>query len=199
VPIRGFQWLRTDVARHIAYEYAAAAISYPLRWDLALARYWRGRHLQCALASLDALAGDHDVMVASPFVEPSVLSTYASAAGARGPGSRGSALVALFGDLLPENLLRRSTKAGFTGSFWNRSSQSFVDEWAGAGIDERLVCLEGLRAEWRRARPSSNSFALLQRAWLASQHESNDRLVGRQSRDESLGAVLEGAEPAWSS
>jgi hypothetical protein len=129
---------------------------------------WRSRYLQCLLASRRALGADHDVALSGPFCDPLVLSTYASTHGASTPG-RKAALSTLAGDVLPGSLLSRRTKAGFDEPFFNRYSRSFVAGWAGHGVDERLVDVEGLRAEWRLDPPAANSYTLMQCAWLNEQ------------------------------
>jgi hypothetical protein len=103
----------------------------------------------------------------SPFVERGVLAAYAGSAGLAGLADRGSAFVDLVGDLLPETVLRRKTKAGFDDPFFNRHSREFVTRWSGRGVDARLVDKRELAAEWRSGMPSGNSYTLLQHAWLA--------------------------------
>jgi asparagine synthetase B (glutamine-hydrolysing) len=183
LPFREFQWLREEVRERLVSDYAADA-AQPLRWDDSVRRMWRSRYLQCALAAHRALGADHDVALTDPFCDPLVLSTYASAHGAYGPGRR-AALSALAGDVLPRPLLSRRTKAGFDEPFFNRYSRSFVREWAGRGVDERLVDIEALRAEWRLDPPAANSYTLMQHAWLSERNRS----TGVDTRSEQREAV----------
>lgn len=197
LPIDGFQWLKPDVRRNIAESYAADAVAWPLGWDGALRRYWRGRHVQCVLATLNALGDDHDVRVGSPFVDPAFLSDYAAAMGPAGPPGRARGLIDLLGDLLPERVLRRTTKASFDVPFWNRHTRAFLEGWTGAGVDDRLVDVEGLRREWAGERPAGNCYTLLQHAWLADAPRDGGGL-GAESFDQALGALPHRVEPAWS-
>lgn len=167
VPIVGFRWLRPAARRHIARDYARDLARWPLRWDRSVRMLWRCRHLQCIRSTLHALGQAHDVRVGSPFLEPEVLSAYALSAGRAGPPERGTALVELVGDLLPEEVLRRKQKAAFDAPFFNVHARRFARSWSGRGMDAQLVDAEQLAAEWRSAEPSPNSYTLLQQAWLA--------------------------------
>jgi hypothetical protein len=164
-----FDWLHEDVRSRIAGDYAKAAAGWPLRWDRSLDALWRSRHVQCVRSTLGAMASAHDTDLCSPFLEPGLLGAYGREAGPAGLRGRGSALSDLVGDLLPQDVLRRTTKAGFDDPFWNRHARAFVDRWSGKGMDEQLVDVEALRAEWRSERPSGNSYTLLQLAWLADE------------------------------
>lgn len=167
VPIRSFDWLRPEVRGFIAGDYARDLAQWPVRWNRSVQMLWRCRHLQCIRSSLRALGAAHDVRVGSPFLEQGVLSTYARALGATGPVERGSALIDLVGDLLPEYVLRRKTKASFDDPFFNTHSRDFVRAWSGNGVDRQLVDEGALSAEWGSPDPSPNSYTLLQHAWLA--------------------------------
>jgi asparagine synthase (glutamine-hydrolysing) len=78
----------------------------------------------------------------------------------------------LFGDLLPDDVLARTTKSGFDRAFWSEPSRAFAAEWDGAGADPELVDVEALRQEWMSPEPDPRSFTLLQAAWLASRAEA---------------------------
>jgi asparagine synthetase B (glutamine-hydrolysing) len=162
-----FGWLHESVRSRITHDYAKAAAEWPLRWDRSLEALWRSRHVQCIHSTLQAMASAHDTELNSPFIDGDLLSACARHAGAAGLPGRGSALIDLVGDLLPEDVLRRTTKAGFDNPFWNRHARAFVEGWSGRGVDERLVSVEALRAEWRLPQPTGNSYTLLQHAWLA--------------------------------
>ena len=61
----------------------------------------------------------------------------------------------LFGDVLPDAVLERSTKAFFDGAFWNAPSRAFVSEWDGSGVDLDVVDPDALRLEWSSRSPRS--------------------------------------------
>lgn len=170
MPPDSFDWLRPDVRRLVADGLARADADAPLRWDRSLRWWWRGRFTQCARATITGLGAAHDVSVGAPFSDPAVVGAYARAKGAAGPGGRQDALVDLLGGLLPASILRRSTKASFDEAFWNRETRAFVASWDGGGLDDRLVDPERLRERWNSQAPPTNSYTLLQQAWLAKHH-----------------------------
>lgn len=162
-----FGWLHDAARDAIAHDYARAAARRPLRWDRSLAAFWRSRYVQCARSTLRALGSAHDAELCSPFLDIELLGAYGRQAGPAGLRARSLAMTELLGDLLPEQVLRRTTKASFDDPFWNHHARAFVERWSGAGVDEELVSVEALRAEWRSEQPSGNSYTLLQHAWLA--------------------------------
>jgi asparagine synthase (glutamine-hydrolysing) len=181
LPFREFGWLWPDVGRYVAREYARSLQSLPLAWDRMIEHYWGSRTVQAVQASLRAVGSDHDGDVASPFSHPRVLAAFAHHTGSVGPQGRTRALRALVGDLLPEWLTGRSTKAQFDEPFYSTHSRAFLERWDGRGVDERLVDVEGFRREWASGHASANASTLLQRAWVA---EQRDRLsAGAQRGD----------------
>ena len=76
---------------------------------------------------------------------------------------------ALFGDLLPHDILARRGKATFTDAFLASDSRRFALAWDGvSGIDPEVVDGEILRAVWTAPNPHFGSAMLLQTAWLAT-------------------------------
>ena len=85
-----------------------------------------------------------------------------------GPGSRTEVLRSLVGDLLPDAMLSRTSKAAFDGAWWTHHAREFVASWDGSGVDPQLVDIEALRAEWLSERPTGVTSAMLQAAFVAS-------------------------------
>ena len=166
-PFEDFAWLRPSTRDALAPEYVRT-YTMPLRWDSSIEQMWRGRYLQCERATMAALAADYEAVLAAPFFDPQVLSSFAAAAGAAGLGRRAASLPELVGDVIPDRLAKRATKASFDPVFFGRHTREFVDGWDGSGVDADLVDPDALAREWRRDRPSANSFSLLQQAWLAA-------------------------------
>lgn len=117
------------------------------------------------------------VQVVHPFADPVFVSALAREGGMRGYPSRAAAMDALFGDVLPQSIRQRRTKASFDGVLWNRHSRSFVN-----GLQEddlhtafrrlqvnAIVDRSALVAHWTTPSPMANSFLLLQACWLALQ------------------------------
>jgi hypothetical protein len=74
----------------------------------------------------------------------------------------------LFGDLLPEKLLSRPSKAAFNAAVWGPGVRVFAADWGGEGVDERWVDAAALRREWLSERPDFGTALLLHAAWLAA-------------------------------
>ncbi len=187
-PFEKFEWLRPPTYEQLAPEYVRT-YSMPLRWDDSIDHMWRSRYLQCERATMAALAADHDAVLDAPFFDPQVLSSFAAAAGAAGLGKRAASLPALVGDVIPERLAQRTTKASFDPVFFGRHTREFVDSWDGSGVDPDLVDPDALAREWRRERPRANTFSLLQQAWLETDaaHPPADPASDPADRDPAAG------------
>jgi hypothetical protein len=74
---------------------------------------------------------------------------------------------ALFGDLLPPEVLSRRSKAGFDAVFFNRHSRAFANSWDGTGAPDGLIDAAALRQHWLDGAPNAQTFTLLQALWLA--------------------------------
>ena len=83
------------------------------------------------------------------------------------PGRR-AIMELLVGDLLPAEVITRTSKASFTPSLWNGESREFAHQWDGTGLDESLVRPDIVRREWLGSDPTVHSLSLLQQAWLHS-------------------------------
>ena len=171
-PFHRYNWIRPTQRRRIALAYGSWVSREPLRWDRALReRWWPSRVVQCGLASMRVLAGDFDVLMGNPLVDPGVLASCADAGGAAGlgAGSRARGFGGIVEDLLPCETLTRRSKASFDDAFWTRHARAFVDTWDGTGLDGDAIDVEALRVEWAQTPPDPHSFVQLHRAWLASQ------------------------------
>lgn len=165
-PMR-FPWLTHDAEAEVIRRRDDERARTPYRWDANVARFWRSRYRVIQLASLGLLAADIGTEVVSPFFEPSVVAALARHFGFRGPERRDVALRELFGDVLPEPLVTRRTKAAFTEAVFGELSREFAASWTGTGVDLALVDPDRLATEWRAPRPHAASSLLLQQAWLA--------------------------------
>ncbi|MGO9960672.1 MAG: asparagine synthase-related protein [Solirubrobacteraceae bacterium] len=149
-------WARADAARE------------PRRWDRRLAYYRRRRYVRLTVRSLDLLGRARGVTVAHPLLAPGFLAALARDGGSRGYGDRAGAMRALFGDLLPSEVIVRRAKAEFGRALWSGESRAFATGWTGAGVDLALVDPDRLRREWTRPSPRFGANTLLQQAWLAA-------------------------------
>jgi len=108
--------------------------------------------------------------IVHPFLDIDVASSVAHHFGAPGPVDRSAALRGLFGDLLPEVVLSRASKAHFDEAFISDHSRSFAAGWTGDGVDGTIVDPEALAREWRSEHPDARSLLLMQAAWLSGSY-----------------------------
>jgi hypothetical protein len=85
-----------------------------------------------------------------------------------GPAGRTATIDRYFGDLLPREVTRRSTKAVFTEILAGPATRSFAAGWDGIGLPHGLADPASLREQWTRERPDFRSLTALQVAWLAA-------------------------------
>jgi asparagine synthetase B (glutamine-hydrolysing) len=159
-------WLRPAARRQIESFVAAEAASEPLRWRTRYRELADSGYLEVSLGSLGVLAAGHDVALAHPFHDARFLAALAQLPARQRPASRTDAMRMLVGDLLPEPVLSRSTKARFDDVFWTEHARALVADWQGEGVDEEIVDVDRLRAEWASPRPEAHTFTLLQSVWL---------------------------------
>jgi asparagine synthase (glutamine-hydrolysing) len=125
-------------------------------------------------ASLATIAAGEGARIAHPFLDASFGAAIAALPRAQRFETRTQAMTHLFGDLLPAEVLERRTKASFDGAFWNEPSRAFVRAWDGSGIDEGVVDVAALRAEWSKESPDPRTYTLAQSVWLRTQVASGD-------------------------
>jgi asparagine synthase (glutamine-hydrolysing) len=139
----------------------------PLRASQSLPWLLRRRASVVASQNYRLLAAEFGVNLVQPLLDPEFVDALAIAAGPLGFASRTEAMRRLAGDLLPEAVLARATKAYFNRAFLGESTREFARAWDGSTLDLDLVDPELLRQEWLSKFPSATSGLLLQAAWLA--------------------------------
>jgi asparagine synthase (glutamine-hydrolysing) len=159
-------WLQPEARRSAQAWVAADLAREPVRWRTRYRHLAGSAVIQAGLASLDALAQDAGAAVAHPFSDARFLAAIAAMPPDQRPRSRGDALASLVGDVLPEALVRRSTKASFGEVFWGDEARSVMAGWHGEDVDPSIVNIERLRAEWSGPAPDPHTVALLQSVWL---------------------------------
>jgi hypothetical protein len=165
-------WLRPRAARLLRLSLARELAGEPRTWPGRIEWYARRRYLQLAVHSLALLGSHHDVRVHHPLLDPEFLSALAARGGPAGYGSRLQAARALFGQLLPAEVIERRTKAEFGATLWGPQARGFACEWDGAGVDPALVDRDRLRAAWSQPNPPLAAATVLQGAWLAAMRSS---------------------------
>ncbi len=163
-----YPWIRPEPLAEINKRLARWMQAIPLRYDRALLDWlWPSRVTQNYRAQVAALGCAHNVDVEHPFSSPEFLTSFAGDVGAAGPAGRARGLRALAGDLLPDALFSRTTKASFDQAFTTVGTRSFAEAWDGKTFDSALIDPDVLRAEWLKPHPEPHSLGLLQAAWLA--------------------------------
>jgi asparagine synthase (glutamine-hydrolysing) len=180
----GFSWLWPDAREAVRVALADEAAREPLRWHDRVQWLAGLRYLEVGTDALALLAADAGVRLVHPFADRGFLAALASLEPEGRFFGRTEGLRAVFGGLVPDDVLARRTKASFDGAFWNRHSRAFVAGWDGAGIDRTLVDADALRAEWAAERPDARTLTLLQAAWLAA-----DASVPRDRAEQPLAGV----------
>jgi asparagine synthase (glutamine-hydrolysing) len=159
-------WLTPAGDSFVARALAREEVAWPHRWDAALRYWYRTRAFAGLHHAIAGIAAPHDVAASHPLLDPLVLSELAPAGGATGFPSRSAAMQELFGEWLPAEVLTREAKAAFTGAVWGPAVRAFAHSWDGAGVDERYVDIESLRAQWLSRQPDFRTILLLHTAWL---------------------------------
>jgi asparagine synthase (glutamine-hydrolysing) len=166
-----FPWLTAEALGEVARAWGADASSEPARLGRRIEWLRARRWLRVGSGSLELLASDAGAAIAHPLLSPEFGAAVAAAGGRYGFESRSRALAQLFGEVLPVELLERTTKACFDTAFWTDRSREFAASWDGAGIDPSIVDPERLRDEWSGPEPDAHTYLLLQALWLRA-HES---------------------------
>jgi asparagine synthase (glutamine-hydrolysing) len=160
-------WLRADAQRELRRAIAADAAREPVRWRARHRALLGAATMDACLASLEALATDRDVAIAHPFATAPFLAALAGLPRAQRHRTRTQAMADLVGDLLPDELICRSTKARFGDVFWTEPARELIASWTGDGVDHAIVDADRLREEWRSPAPAPHTVTLLQSVWLS--------------------------------
>jgi hypothetical protein len=159
-----FPWLRERARRTATRRFMSPPA--PRRWDRWVPWFAASRHHCVAARSLAVLATERDVDARHPLLSPAVLGALARDGGRLGLGdSRTAIMRSLFGDLLPEAVLSRRTKAGFATALWGERCRAFAADWDGTGADTELLDVGRLRAAWLSPEPPFGSWTVAQAVW----------------------------------
>lgn len=148
------------------------APSEPRALDARLGHVRRLRSMVLTLHGLNLISGDQRTAFVNPYLDLGFLSSLARFLGPRGVGGRTAVMRALFGDLLPEAVLARPTKATFGEAFCGPYTRELVATWNGEGLDPKLVDPAELRGFWgdgTQIRRLLMTAILIQAVWLSTQ------------------------------
>lgn len=179
-PAIRMRWLTDEAHAQISRRQLNSQRAPPPAWaDAVEQEYIRGRYLECLRATLDTFVATTSACLIEPFYDVRLIRSVVASAPAHGFASRTLALETLFGDLLPAEVLNRSTKAEFSGAVWGPAARAFARDWDGHGVDARLADPELLRTEWLRERPDGRALTLIQSAWYAQQAQPRESASSR--------------------
>jgi hypothetical protein len=170
-----FPWL-TPLA-HAELEAAIMRTSHsPLRWDRATMRSISVKANAVFTANFEAAIREYHHRPVNPFLSPRFVAALAAEGRFFGLGDRTAMMRYLFGDLLPDAVLSRTTKASFNQTRWGNFEREYARNWSGEGIDPNLIDVARLRAAWLSEDPPPGADYQLHAAWLAT--STNSRMGG---------------------
>jgi len=160
-------WLRQEVEETLARRDAADAAAFALHAGHNTWQFATRRCARIGYETVRVLGAEMDVAYVQAFAEPTLVASVAAAGGFLGWTGRAATMRALFGDLLPREVLERRSKALFANAVFTRHTREFARGWNGTGVDTDLVDAVALRENWLSETPHAPSMSLLQQAWLA--------------------------------
>lgn len=162
------RWLtRRALARH-ARLVAGDESAEPLRYDAGTWYLQRRRAFTVLSHNQSVHAAAFGIRSTDPLLDARFLAALARAGGAWGYTGRTATMHALFGDVLPKDVLSRNTKASFNHAYRGAGTKRFAAKWDGSGVDPELVDVDRLREVWLSDDPTMASALLLHAAWLAT-------------------------------
>lgn len=159
-------WLRPATRRRMMRAEAEDLSRVPWDYGTMIRGVHTDRDYQAAIESVAVLGRATGTRIAHPFAAPRVLAAAAERYGTRHPRSRTAGLRDLVGDLLPDPVLRRSSKADFTDVTLGPTSLERLRDWGGEGIDEQRIDRAALMAEILGDQPSAQGFVAILAGWF---------------------------------
>jgi asparagine synthetase B (glutamine-hydrolysing) len=166
-------WLRPAAKAELDAELVRMQLDAPLSFAASVRQVPMRRGQLLANRSRELHARGFGVRLESPLLDSEFVHAIARLGGFVGPGDRTAVLRELASDLLPDVVLARLSKASFNNAYLGRYSVDFARRWSGHGLNDQLVDVARLRAEWLGSKPSAGTAALLQQAWLATEGSSH--------------------------
>ena len=159
-------WLLPHANALLRRELVRQEMGVGWRWSTTVSNcWWRAKRRLAHVSTLQAITADCGVSIVHPFMSTRLLSAAIRAAPLTGFASRTVGMTALFGDVLPEEVLRRRSKAIFNDVFFSHISRRLVAEWDGAGLEELPINPNKLKHTWSQPDVDARSSFLLQELW----------------------------------
>jgi asparagine synthase (glutamine-hydrolysing) len=180
-----FSWLVPQARRLVIERMVESLMSDSLWADRQLTTItYRMRYLHRARTDLSRVAADFGVDVTHPLLGAEFVGAVADRYGRVGFSSRTESMEQLFGDLLPDDVIRRTSKAVFDEVFWTDTAAERVRELSLSPVAE-YVDEEALRRHWRSDEPKGNTFLLAK--YLADVATPTDGSDAQSSADDRRG------------
>jgi asparagine synthase (glutamine-hydrolysing) len=171
------RWLTSPGYEAYRAARASELASRPVRWDGYLGWHAALRRVRAYAWTVAQLAADLDSLALHPFEDVGFVGALAALGGRRGLGDRAALMRLLFGDDLPADVVRRTTKANFTLAYFRGATRAFARRWDGRGLDEELVDPERLRDALLSPVVDPRAALALQAAWVDSVARGREQLL----------------------
>lgn len=168
-PLMDMPWLTDSAAREFWNDFLRDEVHEPLSLRSSLEVQCSARTRAALAQTYVAMATEYDSIVEDPFWHGEFLDSYIRHAPRYGYADRTEAMTAVFGHVLPKEILRRSSKAHFNSAYFGRSAQEFARQWDGTGVDADVVNVEELRQALLADPVPAPVGLLMQQAWLVQQ------------------------------
>jgi hypothetical protein len=162
-------WLQPGAERDALTLLRRRQADVPLRFDRATTAQVTHRCFDGAAGTISAIGDVFGTTIDQPLRNPGVVEAFAGAGGWRGFRGLKTMLLAMSGELLPDDVFAKRPGADLARVFFADASHEFAENWTGAGVDESLVDVEALRRNWCSEAPDPRTACLLQYAWLTEQ------------------------------
>jgi Asparagine synthase len=159
-------WLVPAARRAWAAHQGRAHAAEPRTWPAFLRWTRRERATFLMLETLERQSRLAGTTLITPFWDAAFLQALGRWGGRLGQGRRTALMLGMFSGVLPDHVLKRTTKAHFTRAFFNEPTRGFARGWDGPVPEPDVVMREPLRAAWLSDLPPNTSALLLQASWL---------------------------------
>lgn len=167
--VDGIPWLTPQSRQRLRRAIRRDVAAQPLRADRELLALGRQALYTTARQTMAAVTAAYGATRLDPYGEPRFIIALARLAGWRGFCGRADMLRRMFGDLLPESLISRTSKASFNRARLGPATRDWLRTWDGSGLDTELVRPGILRQALISQDLPFEALGLLQQAWLATQ------------------------------
>ena len=183
-------WLQPDARRRALRALATHWGAEPILWSDRLRWWLEAPYIQSAQNTFAVLAADADASVLHPLLDHRFVAALSRLPSEKRWTTRTAGMRALFADLLPDEVLRRSGKASFAHIFAPQPRLELVRQWGGEGIDQELVDPVELRRTWTAQHVDPGSIPLLQHVAHVLEDRDGQADVSSRASSTTAGSTL---------